>query len=75
MKVRILTTGNAIVRALVDNGPTLLFVVGLFVLCAGVSQWSKPAAMAIAGVTLMVIGALPAYLSVFRGIHRTRKDS
>lgn len=63
-----------VLRVLANNGPTLLFVLGLALLCLGVSQWSKPASLAIAGVTLMVIGGLPAYLSVFHGVHRARKE-
>lgn len=75
MKDRFRTIAEAIVTALKENAPTLLFASGVIVLCASIAHWSPAAAGVVAGVTLMVIGGLPAYLTLFRGMTRARKDS
>lgn len=71
MKVRTQIINPAL-RVLANNAPTLLFAIGLLVLCIGVAQWSKPASLAVAGLTLMTVGAMPAIVALFRA--RARKE-
>jgi hypothetical protein len=50
---------KAVMRALRVNANTAVFVLGLMVLCASVSQWSQPLAGTIVGVVLMVVALWP----------------
>lgn len=49
------------------NPNTLVFALGLIVLCGSVARWSAPLAGALCGVVLMVVAAWPV-------LSRMRKD-
>lgn len=51
------------VRVLAANVYTLVFVLGLTVLCASVAHWSGPAAGVVAGLVLMAAAVSPLFLT------------
>lgn len=64
---------KARIRIIAEHAPTIVFAIGLAVLCLSVAQWSTAAAGVIAGGVLMAIGGAPAYLVFSR--RGARKDS
>lgn len=56
-----------------EQAPTIIFSTGLLILCGSIAQWSETLAGVIFGGALMVVGALPAYLTLFRGMTRRKE--
>jgi hypothetical protein len=51
--------GIGVARVVTGNPNTVVFAVGLALLCLSVAQWSGPLAGAIAGAVLMTVGVWP----------------